>query len=331
MLERISAHASAPAPQELAERVIRLLDKVIYGKTDLIRTLLTAVVAGGHVLLEDVPGVGKTRLIKALATVLDCEFRRIQGTPDLLPSDVTGVSVYRPDRGDFEFRPGPLHAHVVLADELNRTPPRTQAALLEAMEERRVTVDGTTYKLPEPFMVLATQNPYGWEGTYALPEAMLDRFLIKLAVGYPDPRHEVAMLGRRQDGTEHDVLARLRPVVKREELIRMQRAAATVHVDDAIRRYIVDLVSATRNHRSIRIGASPRASFALLHIARAAAWLDGRGYVIPDDVKTFVPKVLEHRLAWNAHEQLDAASRSAVLHDILARTPVPYVGGRIAE
>jgi len=331
MLERIAAHAPVYDPQGLVERLIRLLDKVIYGKTELIRTLLTAVVAGGHVLLEDVPGVGKTRLIKALASVLDCEFRRIQGTPDLLPSDVTGVSVYRPDRGDFEFRPGPLHAHVVLADELNRTPPRTQAALLEAMEERRVTVDGTTYKLPEPFMVLATQNPYGWEGTYALPEAMLDRFLIKLAIGYPEAHHEVAMLEQRQDGTENDVLAKLRPVVTREELIRIQRAAAMVRVDEAIRRYIVDLTSATRNHRSIRIGASPRASFALLHIARASAWLDGRGYVIPDDVKAYMPMVLEHRLAWNAHERLDAAARAAVLHDILARTPVPYAGRRMAE
>jgi MoxR-like ATPase len=282
--------------------------------------------AEGHLLIEDVPGVGKTKLAKALARSIDCSVRRIQFTPDLLPSDVTGVSVYNQETRDFEFKPGAVFANLVVGDEINRASPKTQSALLECMEERQVTVDGTTYELQSPFMVIATQNPIEMEGTYPLPEAQRDRFTARLAMGYPDPRHEMAML----DGhSEHDPLADLQPVSDAAEVRGLIETVRRVFVAEPVKQYVIDLVTATRHAADLRLGASPRASLHLLRTARAVAALDGRDFVLPDDIQALAGAVLAHRLLSTAEAQISRRSTESVVTDLLARVPVPDArGGR---
>ncbi|WP_284643790.1 AAA family ATPase [Paenibacillus silviterrae] len=317
-----SLPSSSPsvAPQQVLDRIRYQVEKVIVGKREVLDQLLIALLCGGHVLLEDVPGVGKTMIVRALARTIDCDFKRVQCTPDLLPSDVTGVSVYNQRSAEFEFRPGPLMAHMVLADELNRTSPRTQSALLEAMEEKRVTVDGTTYPLPEPFFLMATQNPADFEGTYSLPEAQLDRFLLKLRLGYPTASEEADMLGRM---SEREPLSAVRAVVLREEFLALQREAQQAHVDEAIKLYIVALTSATRQHAEVALGASPRASIALMRAAQAKAFLLGRTYVIPDDVKSLAVAVLAHRLVLAPSAILAGRTAEEVMASVAASTVVP--------
>jgi MoxR-like ATPase len=312
-------------PQTLMERVIRNVEKVFVGRREVIEKIVVAFAAGGHVLLEDVPGVGKTMLVKAMARSIDGRFQRIQFTPDLLPSDLTGVSAYNRNTGEFEYKPGPLHANVILADELNRTSPRTQAAMLEAMEERCVTVDWRTYALPEPFMVLATQNPLDYEGTYSLPEAQLDRFMMRLSVGYPERDQELLMLERMERGFPLD---RLKPVLYREEWAALRKHVEQVYVDPAIKRYIVDLSDATRRSPELVAGASPRASFALMRAGQAMALLDDRGYVIPDDIKRLAKDVYAHRLMLKHEARLNGLTAERLLEGILERLPIPLPAGR---
>ncbi|WP_199617573.1 AAA family ATPase [Paenibacillus alkalitolerans] len=307
-------------PQALLEGVVRHIERIVIGKRESIEQILIAILCGGHVLLEDVPGVGKTLLAKTAAKALGCTFGRIQCTPDLLPSDVTGVSVYKKALETFEFRPGPIMANIVLADELNRTSPKTQSALLEAMEERHVTVDGETYALPEPFVVLATQNPLGFEGAYPLPEAQLDRFLMKIRLGYPTAAEETALLNRA-DGAMSS--AETRALLSLEELRELQRQAALTHADDSIKQYIVLLVHATRRSPELSLGASPRASLALLRAAQAQALLRGRGFVVPDDVKALAGPVLAHRLVVRPEASYASVVAEEALRRIVRETPVP--------
>lgn len=308
-------------PHTLVERIIHNVEKVILGKRDVVEKAVIALLCGGHLLLEDVPGVGKTLLVRALACTVGCGFKRIQCTPDLLPGDITGVSVYNRRTGDFEFRPGPILNPIVLADELNRTSPKTQAALLEAMAEGRVTVDGVSYDLPKPFLLLATQNPIDFEGTYSLPEAQLDRFMMRLTLGYPDPQHEFLMLERL--GMDRSPLEMLKPVVVQEELLLLQKEVLSVHVDESLKRYIVAIVSSTRSHRDVVLGASPRASAALLRAAQAKAFLHGRSYAIPDDVKGLAEPVLAHRLLLTAEARLAGRTALSVLRAVMQAEPIP--------
>lgn len=301
-------------------QVLEKVSTVIVGKRDVIVKCLVAMVSRGHLLLEDVPGVGKTMLVRALAQTLALDFRRIQFTPDLLPSDITGVSVYNQQTAQFEFRPGPIMGHLVLADEVNRTSPRTQAALLEAMEEQKVTVDGTTYALPRPFFVFATQNPVEYEGTYPLPEAQLDRFMFKLRIGYPSFEQEVAMLSRWQNGNPAE---RLEPVLSAEELLRIQDEVQQVAVSDGIRRYIVQLVDETRKHPGVYLGVSPRGALALMRAAQGWAYLQGRDYLLPDDVKRLVFDALAHRLILQPEAQMRGVQEKEVLKNIVQSVPVP--------
>lgn len=301
-------------------QVLQQMSTVIVGKENVIVKCLVAMVARGHLLLEDVPGVGKTMLVRALAKTLDLDFRRIQFTPDLLPSDITGVSVYNQRTAQFEFRPGPIMGNLVLADEINRTSPRTQSALLEAMEEEKVTVDGTTYPLPRPFFVLATQNPVEYEGTYPLPEAQLDRFMFKLSLGYPSPEQEVDMLARWQHG---DPAARLTPVLSVPELLQMQEDVQQVTVSDGLRRYIVQLAVETRRHPSVYLGVSPRGTLALMRAAQGLAYLQERDYLLPDDVKRLVPDVLAHRLILQPEARMGGLKARDVLEGIVQKVPVP--------
>jgi len=310
-------------PKLIAERIIGNVEKVIIGKADEVRLALIALLCQGHVLIEDVPGVGKTMLAKAIARSIDCSFRRIQFTPDLLPTDVTGVNVFNQERGDFEFRPGAIFANIVLGDEINRASPKTQSALLECMEERQVTVDTETYQLGSPFMVIATQNPIEHEGTYPLPEAQLDRFMIRLGIGYPSSEVEVEILTTHG---VHSTLTDIGPVADAIAVREMIEQARTVHVSLSIQRYIVDLVEATRRHPDVYLGASPRASIMLLRAARALAAADERDYVIPDDVKALVFPVLAHRVIVTADAVMGGRSAQAVLEELVGEVPVPVVG-----
>jgi MoxR-like ATPase len=279
-----------------------------------------ALFCDGHVLLEDVPGVGKTMLARSLATSLGGVFRRIQFTPDLLPNDVTGVSIYNQKTGDFEFRQGPAFANVLLADEINRATPRTQSSLLECMGEKQISVDGVTHSLPAPFLVLATQNPIEFEGTFPLPEAQLDRFFLKLSIGYPEYDDERRVLVNLRHGHPID---RLNPVADATEVVSIQRAVADIHVDDSIYDYILQLVRSTRSHSDVAIGASPRGSLALFRASQALAAMRGRDYVVPDDVKYLAPFALSHRLVLKPESQLRGRSGGSILNELLQTTPVP--------
>jgi MoxR-like ATPase len=300
------------------------IERVIEGKTEAVRLALIALLSEGHLLIEDVPGVGKTMLAKALARSIDCSVRRVQFTPDLLPSDITGVSVFNQERGDFEFKPGAIFANIVLGDEINRASPKTQAALLESMEERQVTVDGITYQLGVPFMVIATQNPIEHEGTYPLPEAQRDRFLLELNIGYPTRQAEIEIL--ETHGRTTTLLGDLQPVADAPSVADMIGAVRTVHVADTLKRYIVDLVRATRDHADLALGASPRAALALLRAARAAGAVSGRDYVVPDDVKELVTPVLAHRLITAPEAQMIGRTAADVLADIVEYVPIPIRG-----
>ena len=312
--------ASAAAIRDAADRIRANVSQVIVGAEEPIDLILAALLAGGHILIEDVPGTGKTMLARAFAKSIGASFRRIQFTPDLMPSDILGINYYSQRTSEFEFRPGPIVANIVLADEVNRATPRTQSALLEAMEERTVTIDGETRPLPEPFLVLATQNPIELEGTFPLPEAQLDRFLLRLKVGYPAEAGEVAMLRRFEGRSPLDTL---QPVVGAAELVALSETLPAVHVEDAVAEYVVRLCRATRDHAAFDLGASPRASLALFRASRALAAIDGRDYVRPDDVKRLAQPVLAHRLVLSSQTRLRGRSADDVLDEILHEVAVP--------
>ena len=303
-----------------ADSIAQAMMTVIEGKDATVRTAVTVLLAEGHLLVEDVPGVGKTMLAKAMARAIDCKVSRVQFTPDLLPSDITGVSVFNQDTRTFEFRPGAIFANIVVGDEINRASPKTQSALLESMEERQVTVDGTTYPLPAPFLVMATQNPIEMEGTYPLPEAQRDRFMARISMGYPEQAAEMAMLASH---SEHDPLGDLTPVVTAETVVAHIAQIRLLHTSPALRQYVVDLMAATRRHRALRLGASPRAGLQLLRAARATAALAGRDHVLPEDVQAMAQPVLAHRLMLTGESQLSRRSAADVVEDVLTRTPVP--------
>lgn len=309
--------------RELSESAARVMDnveRVIVGKQDAVRLTLIAVLCGGHVLIEDVPGVGKTTLTKAIARSIGCGFRRIQFTPDLLPSDVTGVSIFNQRSMEFEFRPGPIISQFVLADEINRATPKTQSALLEAMEENQITVDGVTHFLPRPFLVMATQNPIEYEGTFPLPEAQLDRFLLNIHLGYPGASDEVAILDRQQ---RRHPIDDLEPVIDPELLVAMQRSVREIKVAEEIREYIVALVAATRKHQHVYLGSSPRGSLALFQAAQASAALNGREYVEVDDVKWLIKPALAHRIILRPNLRRDDVTTDSVLDDVTLMTATP--------
>jgi len=305
--------------QEPAERVVANVERVIVGKHLEVRMALVALLCDGHILIEDVPGVGKTMLAKAISRSVGCTFRRIQFTPDLLPSDVTGLSIFNQKTQEFEFRPGPIHAQVVLADEINRATPKTQSALLECMEERQATIDGVTYPMPSPFLVIATQNPIEYEGTFALPEAQLDRFMLRLRIGYPKPMEEIVILDEQKRIHPIDAVQQVLDV---DELRQMQTAIKEVYVDQAVAEYIVRLVTATREHTDVYLGASPRGSLNLYRSTQAYAAMEGRDYVIPDDVKSLAVAILAHRLIVKSQASLREVDPDRIVREILASVPV---------
>lgn len=300
--------------------VIQNINKVIIGKEEVVTLSMVALLAKGHVLLEDVPGVGKTMLVRTLAKSLDCDFKRIQFTPDLLPSDVTGVSIYNPKEMEFEFRGGPILGNIILADEINRTSPKTQSALLEAMEEKSVSVDGRTLALSQPFFVMATQNPIEYEGTYPLPEAQLDRFILKLQMGYPSFAEELELL---ENTSKNHPIETIESVMSREELIKLQEEVNEVYIDSSIQSYIVNIVKRTRENPQTYLGVSPRGSIALMKAAKAYAYIYGRDYVIPDDVKYLAPYVLSHRMIMTSEGKYDGATGDNIIESILSSTHVP--------
>ncbi|HLS07497.1 MoxR family ATPase [Lentibacillus sp.] len=305
---------------EKIERVLTNINKVMIGKEEEATLSLVALLAQGHVLLEDVPGVGKTMLVRTLAKSLDCDFRRIQFTPDLLPADVTGVSIYNPKELEFEFRSGPILGNIVLADEINRTSPKTQSALLEGMEEMNVTVDGKTIPLKKPFFVMATQNPIEYEGTYPLPEAQLDRFILKMKLGYPSAEEEMRMLERTSKN--HPIEA-ISAVMDKDELMDVQEAVKEVYIDRNVQRYIIKLVTGTRNNSAIYLGVSPRGSIALMKAAKAYAYIHGRDYVLPDDVKYLAPFILAHRIILNTEAKYDGMTSDSIIEEIVRNTYIP--------
>jgi MoxR-like ATPase len=319
-----TAPAQTPPPvsfvREIGNRIAANIERVIEGKHEAVTLGLSVLLAEGHLLIEDVPGVGKTKFAKALARSIDCSVRRIQFTPDLLPSDITGVSVYNAEERDFEFKPGPVFANIVVGDEINRASPKTQAALLECMEERQVTVDGVTYVLEAPFQVLATQNPIDMEGTYPLPEAQRDRFMARISMGYPDRAAEILMLGEH---ASVDPLESLRPVSDATEVRSVIAAVRSVYVSDDIKAYAVDLADATRRASDIRLGASPRAALQLVRAAKAWAAVSGREYVIPDDIHYLLQQVFGHRLLLTAEAHVGGRTVADVITRILRSTPIP--------
>ena len=306
--------------QSFGNKLIKNLEKVIVGKRQPIELIVVGLLCQGHVLIEDVPGVGKTVLARSLAKSLGCSFKRLQFTPDMLPSDVTGVSIYNQSKMAFEFRPGPIFAQVVLVDEINRATPKTQAALLEAMEERQVTVDGKTHPLPSPSMVLATQNPIEYEGTFPLPEAQLDRFLLRVRLGYPNSTDEIEILNRQQ--LRHPIET-LKSVIKVDELKEAMEEIKKIYVSDAIKRYVVELTNRTRQNADVYLGASPRGSLALFRTGQVAAALAGRDYVLPDDIKRLAVPVLAHRVIVGPAARLRELSAEKIVQEILDNTPVP--------
>jgi MoxR-like ATPase len=306
--------------QTVAQALADNVERVIIGKRSAVELAVVGLLCQGHLLIEDVPGVGKTMLARSIAKSIGCTFRRIQFTPDMLPSDVTGVSIFNQQTREFEFREGPVFAQIVLSDEINRATPKTQAALLEAMEERQVTVDGVTRPLSRPFLVLATQNPIEYEGTFPLPEAQLDRFMVRVRLGYPIARDEIAMLDSQQ--FKHPV-TELPQVVNTQELIDAQEAIKSVHVDDKVKAYIVELMTQTRKHPEVSLGASPRGSLVLYRTAQARASVAGRDYVIPDDVKALAPACLAHRMIVSPSARIKDVTAESVLADILSSVPVP--------
>jgi MoxR-like ATPase len=312
------------ATTETVSRIADLennLGQALLGKSETIRQVVVALLAEGHVLIEDIPGVGKTVLAQALAASIDGKFTRLQCTPDLLPSDILGTGVFLPQAGDFEFRPGPVFTNVLLADEVNRTTPRSQSALLEAMNERQVSVDGITHPLPQPFVLIATQNPYEYEGTYPLPENQRDRFMVCLEIGYPDRSIELDMLQQQLDGGP---LAGLKPVLDVDELLELQAACREVRVEESIREYLLDIVAGTRDHQELSLGASPRGAIALFRAAQGLALCDGRDYTVPDDVKTLAPAVLAHRVICRGPLRDSGQERGlGIIRQIIESTPVP--------
>jgi MoxR-like ATPase len=313
--------------QTIAERVLENVRKVIVGKDDEIRLTLLALLCEGHLLIEDVPGVGKTMLARAISRSIGCDFRRIQFTPDMLPSDVTGVSIFNQKTMEFEFRPGPIMAQIVLADEINRATPKTQSALLEAMEEQQITVDGETYKMDRPFLVLATQNPIEHEGTFPLPEAQIDRFMMRIHLGYPSKANEIDVLNRQ---SERHPINDLGQAIDVDELIEAQAAVRTIYVDDLVKAYIVDLVNTTRDHPDIYLGASPRGSMALFNTTRAWAAIEGRDFVLPDDVKRLAVPTLAHRLIVSPSARIKNITPDQIVEDALRHTPVPGARAKIS-
>jgi len=312
-------------PQDVARRLADNIEGVIIGKRPQVELAVMTLMCGGHLLIEDVPGVGKTMLARSLARSSGCTFNRIQFTPDLLPSDVTGVSVYNQKSGDFEFRPGPILTQIVLADEINRATPKAQSALLEAMEERQVTVDGVTRRVPDPFMVMATQNPIEYEGTFPLPEAQLDRFLIRLELGYPSAQDERSLMERQVHG--HPV-GELGQVCEPEEVLALQAAVRDVYVDILVQEYIVKIVESTRENQAVYLGASPRGSLAIQRLAQARAVFDGRDYVLPDDARALAYPALGHRVILNAQARVKGATAARIVEECIQKLPVPGVRAR---
>ncbi len=306
--------------RQLAEKIIRNVELVMVGKTEAVRLAVIALISQGHLLIEDAPGVGKTMLARSLAKSINCSFKRIQFTPDMLPGDIIGVTVYNQKAGDFEFRPGPIDAQVVLADEINRATPKVQSALLEAMEEKQITVDGVTHKMPSPFHVLATQNPIEYEGTFPLPESQMDRFLLRINIGYPNAAEEVAVIERQK--ITHPI-EQISHVVETADVLMLQETVKKIFVDDLIKQYIVALVEATRHHPSIYLGASPRGSLALFRAAQARALLSGRDFVLPDDVKALAEPALAHRALLSSADQSQGKDSRIYIREIVNTTPVP--------